>query len=234
MTSSCIEDKAKPFTHVENVEVFTLGGPAGEDPDAMLRKVLLREPDVLVVPEIVGGHHDGRAVRSCAGSGPAWSCPPSAKEGAEAILRVLSLGGNPEKFAQDVSGDTQPALVRLLCETCRQAYEPPEQLLKKLGVPQGRVQVLFREYQPPPPDAKKRKGEPEICPDCNGLGYRGRTAIFELIKITDEMRTAIVRTTSPRYLAATVTKRRDSIASRRRRSARCSWSHLPRMNCNAC
>jgi type II secretory ATPase GspE/PulE/Tfp pilus assembly ATPase PilB-like protein len=84
-------------------------------------------------------------------------------------------------------------LVRLLCETCRQAYEPPAQLLQKLGIPEGRVEVLFREYQPPPPGSKKRKGEPEVCPDCGGIGYRGRTAIFELIKVTDDMRLALLK-----------------------------------------
>ncbi len=52
---SAVEDKAKPFTHVENVEVTTFDGPAGQTPDNVLRQVLLREPDVVVVPDFVTG-----------------------------------------------------------------------------------------------------------------------------------------------------------------------------------
>jgi len=116
-----------------------------------------------------------------------------AKDGIEALLRILALKPQqPDKFAATVTAVLNQRLVRLLCETCRQAYEPPDQLLQKLGIPKGRVEVLYREYQPPPPGTKKKRGEPEVCPDCGGIGYRGRTAVFELIKISDEMRTALV------------------------------------------
>jgi len=115
-----------------------------------------------------------------------------AKDAAEALLRVVAMQPNVEKLAQAITVVVGQRLVRKLCETCRQAYEPPPQLLQKLGIPSGRVEVLFREYQPPPPGSKKRKGEPEICPDCNGIGYRGQTGIFELIKIDDAIRKALV------------------------------------------
>jgi len=106
----------------------------------------------------------------------------------------------PEKFAATVTAVVNQRLVRLLCETCRQAYEPPEQLLQKLGIPKGRVEVLFREFQPPPPGTKKKRGEPEVCPDCGGLFYKGRTAIFEFTKVTDEMRKALVERPRPEVL----------------------------------
>ena len=128
-----------------------------------------------------------------------------AKDGIEALLRILALKPKqPEKFAATVTAVVNQRLVRLLCETCRQAYEPPEQLLQKLGIPKGRVEVLFREFQPPPPGTKKKKGEPEVCPDCGGLFYKGRTAIFEFIKITDEMRKALLERPRPEVLHESV------------------------------
>ena len=54
------------------------------------------------------------------------------------------------------------------------------------------MQVLYREKQPLPPGVeppKPKKGDPPlICPACNGLGYKGRTAIFEIMVVDDKMR----------------------------------------------
>ncbi|MCU0962547.1 MAG: hypothetical protein MUF48_20825 [Pirellulaceae bacterium] len=116
-------------------------------------------------------------------------------------MRLLALKPRqPEKVAATITAAVNQRLIRLLCETCRQAYEPPAALLEKLGIPKGRVEVLYREFQPPPPGTKKRKGEPEICPDCGGLGYKGRTAFFELIRVSEDMRRALVEQPRPEIL----------------------------------
>ncbi len=190
---SGIEDKAKPFTHVENVEITTFDGAAGQTPDNVLRQVLLREPDVVVVPDFVTGTSVDTLTNFALVQNKLVVSAVRASDGVEALLRILALKPeNPEKFVQCISCVVNQRLVRVLCETCRQAFEPPDQLLQKLGIPKGRVEVLFREYQPPPPGSKKRKGEPEICPDCGGLCYKGRTAIFELVRVTDEMKQALL------------------------------------------
>ncbi len=184
----CVEDKAKSLTHVENVELFTFDGSAGETPMTVLRTVMLREPDAIVVPELINGETVDALTGYVLEQNKLVAVSVRAREGVEALLRVLALKGNPEPFSQVVHGVLFQRLVRKLCETCRQAYEPPKQLLQKLGIPGDRVEVLYREFQPPPPGSKKRKGEPEVCPDCSGIGYRGRTAIFELIKVDDALR----------------------------------------------
>ncbi len=190
---SAVEDKAKPFTHVENIELHTFDGPAGQTPEDVLRAVLLREPDAVAIPDFVTGPTVDTMCNYALSMNKLIVSSMRAKEGVEVLLRVLALKPeDPEKFAQCVTVVLNQRLVRLLCESCRQAYEPPAQLLQKLGIPEGRVEVLFREYQPPPPGSKKRKGEPEVCPDCNGLGYKGRTAFFELVTVSDEMREALV------------------------------------------
>ncbi|MHB0956507.1 MAG: ATPase, T2SS/T4P/T4SS family [Pirellulaceae bacterium] len=198
---AAVEDKGHPFTHVENVEIFTFDGAAGQTPDAVLRPILLREPDVIVIPDFVNGATVDALCDYALVQKRLICAAMRAKDGIEALLRVLALKPKqPEKFAATVTAVLNQRLVRLLCETCRQAYEPPEQLLQKLGIPKGRVEVLFREFQPPPPGTKKKKGEPEICPDCGGLGYKGRTAVFELIKISDDIRKALVERPRPEVL----------------------------------
>jgi type II secretory ATPase GspE/PulE/Tfp pilus assembly ATPase PilB-like protein len=191
---AAVEDKAKPFTHVENVEVTTFDGPAGQTPDDVLRGVLLREPDVVVIPDFVTGTAVDTLCNYALKQDKLLAGAVRAKDGLEALLRVLALKPKEvEKYVECVSAVLNQRLVRKLCETCRQAYEPPDQLLQKLGIPKGRVEVLFREYQPPPPGSKKRRGEPEVCPDCGGIGYKGRTGIFELVKVSEEMKQALLQ-----------------------------------------
>jgi type II secretory ATPase GspE/PulE/Tfp pilus assembly ATPase PilB-like protein len=109
------------------------------------------------------------------------------KELAEAMTMVLNV-----------------RLVRKLCETCRQPFQPQPQLLKKLGIPAERVSVLYKHFEPPPPeqrvDAKGRPIEIEICADCGGVGYLGRTGIFELLVIDDKIREAMVSQPNPDVL----------------------------------
>ena len=198
---AAIEDKAHPFTHVENVEVFPFDGAAGQTPDTILRQITLREPDVIVIPDFVTGTAVDALCDYSLTQKRLICAAIRAKDGIEALLRILALKPKqPDKFAATVTAVLNQRLVRLLCETCRQAYEPPDQLLEKLGIPKGRVEVLYREFQPPPPGTKKKKGEPEVCPDCGGLGYKGRTAVFELIKVSDDMRKALVSQPRPEVL----------------------------------
>jgi type II secretory ATPase GspE/PulE/Tfp pilus assembly ATPase PilB-like protein len=133
---SGIEDKAHPFTHVENVEISTFDGPAGQTPDSIMRQVLLREPDVVVIPDFVNGKSVDTLCDYVLNQRRLVCSALRAKEAVEALLRVLSLQPQqPAKFAQAVTAVLNQRLVRLLCETCRQAYEPPDQLLQKLGIP---------------------------------------------------------------------------------------------------
>lgn len=188
-----IEDKNKPWTHVENVEIFTFDSAAGETPAVILKKVLLREPDTVVVPDLDTAETINTLTSHVLEQKKLVIVAMRARDAIEAIMRTLAMKADPEPFAQTLTAVLSQRLVRKLCETCRQAYEPPPQLLKKLNIPEGRVEVLFREYQPPPPDSKKRKGQPEVCPDCGGLGYKGRIGIFELVKVSDAMRAAMVQ-----------------------------------------
>jgi type II secretory ATPase GspE/PulE/Tfp pilus assembly ATPase PilB-like protein len=119
---------------------------------------------------------------------------------------VLLLKASSRDFAKAIRTVLNVRLIRTLNDTCKQPYEPPPQLLAKLGIPQGRVKVLYREWTPPPPDPeedKKRKkkqlppGACTLCelegPHCHGIGYRGRTGIFELLDVNDQLREALVK-----------------------------------------
>jgi type II secretory ATPase GspE/PulE/Tfp pilus assembly ATPase PilB-like protein len=79
-----------------------------------------------------------------------------------------------------------------LCEKCKEAYPPPPEVLKQLGLPPGTIEALYRTptvpIDPKHPDV--------VCDLCNGIGYYGRTAIFELLVVDDTIRQVL--TTAPK------------------------------------
>jgi len=76
-------------------------------------------------------------------------------------------------------------LLRKLCDKCKEAYAPPPQLLQQLGIPAGRVEAFYR---PPTPDPEKPQ---EPCRQCQGLGYFGRTGIFEMLAVDEQVKAAL-------------------------------------------
>jgi type IV pilus assembly protein PilB len=81
-------------------------------------------------------------------------------------------------------------LVRTLCESCKQKYELPEKVCDTLEVPRGTE--VFR---------------PVGCNECRGTGYRGRSAIFEIMSVSENIRQLIVSGASSDVL------RREAIQS---------------------
>ncbi|MDP6723300.1 MAG: ATPase, T2SS/T4P/T4SS family, partial [Pirellulaceae bacterium] len=171
--------------------VNTFNAAAGETPDTMIPGLMLKQPDAVVVPEL----HNAETVRMLCVEATEEErvimAGVHAKESVEALLRVLLLKADAALFAKSITAVVNVRLVRKLCEECKQAFEPPPQLLQKLGIPPGRVQHLYQEWQPPAPGEEKR-GQPEVCPKCGGIGYSGRTGIFEFLEVDDRIRQALV------------------------------------------
>ena len=85
-------------------------------------------------------------------------------------------------------------MIRKLCDSCKEAYAPPPQILQQLGIPEGRVQAFYRPFQPNPQEPK------EPCQVCGGIGYLGRTAIFELMVVGDAVRKVLADNPTPEVL----------------------------------
>ena len=84
-------------------------------------------------------------------------------------------------------------LVRELCPTCKEAYRPNPEFLRKANLASRRVEVLFR----PPQPARSQQGKAMLCPRCGNLRYVGRAGLFELMPIDDEARDMIARSAGP-------------------------------------
>jgi len=207
---SGMEDKDKRETTVENVNMTTFDGAGGETPDQMIRQLMLTQPDVLVFSDLCNAATVNKLceLANDPTEGKLVIAGVRAKDTVEALLRVLLLKASAKDFAQAVRAVLNVRLVRKLNDTCKQPYQPPPQLLQKLGIPPGRVKALYREWQPPPPDPEEEKKKqkrlknlpPGACPlceqegpQCGGLGYRDRTGIFELLTVDDKIKEALVK-----------------------------------------
>jgi hypothetical protein len=166
--------------------------------DALFEKVRLKQPDVFVLPILNNADVTEALLNQINKEDKHAVTRVVAPDAIEAILQVLRA--NPKHIKGLVAvmqGALNQRLIRRLCESCKQPYQPTPQLLQKLNIPAGRVTKLFKPTIPPPPDQRvDAKGNPieiEICKKCNGRGYFGRMALFELLTIDAEMRQAILK-----------------------------------------
>ena len=90
------------------------------------------------------------------------------------------------EFAPAIKAVVNQRLIRKLCDACKEAYNPPPDLIQKLGLPPNRVDTFYREPQ-------NRSEEDEVCAQCGGIGYRGRTAIFEFLIVDELLRESLIK-----------------------------------------
>lgn len=188
-----IEEVKKREPEVENVDVQKFDSSKGESPEGLLPKLIIKQPEVICIPELTSGDALTKIAEWIKNENKLSLLSVRAKDASEAVLRLLALKAPPDTLAPVLKGVVYTRLLRRLCEVCREAVQPTPELLQRLGIPAGRVQMLYREKQPLQPGQEKKRGQPEICPACKGLGYKGRIGIFEILTIDDKFRQAIIK-----------------------------------------
>jgi type II secretory ATPase GspE/PulE/Tfp pilus assembly ATPase PilB-like protein len=181
-----VEDALNKDVEVENVPITTFNSVAGETPLTVLPKLIREYPDVLVVPDMKDAE-SAELLCDQTGLDRTVVTTARAKEAAEAVLRVMTLKMPAQKYADALKAAVNMRLIRKLCDKCKEAYAPPPQLLQQLGIPQGRIQALYR---PPTPNPEQPQ---EPCKQCRGIGYYGRIGMFESLIVDDVVRQALVK-----------------------------------------
>jgi type II secretory ATPase GspE/PulE/Tfp pilus assembly ATPase PilB-like protein len=97
--------------------------------------------------------------------------------------------GNAKDAAAALGAILSPRLVRKLCPRCRIPFKPDPAALQKMNLPPDKVQQLYK----PGGKVIVKKDIEEPCPDCMGMGYRGRTGVFEVMVLDDEARKLIAQ-----------------------------------------
>lgn len=179
-----IEEAKHRELEIQNITVHTYDAGKGETPATLIPKLVRLYPNVYICRDLVDAESGTLLMNEINDDRLVITCMP-AREAGEALLRLLQMKLPQAQFASVVTGVLYQRLVRKLCTDCRVAYTPPPDVLKKLGIPQGKVQQLYR---PPKPEEIEKP-----CQTCQGIGYNGRTGIFELLEVTDQMREILAK-----------------------------------------
>lgn len=193
-----LENKSEPDPEMINITQNFFDPTLGEKPDVVLAKVLLKQPDVLIMPSFYNDAVVEQVLFQLKQEKKHGVTRIVAGDPIEAILVVLTTYRSKAKeLLELMSGVLSQRLVRRLCDACRQTFQPSPLLLQKLGIPAGRISQLYQPYIPPPPeqrvDAKGNPIEIPICPKCLGRGYCGRVGIFELLELTPELKQTLLK-----------------------------------------
>ncbi|MDO4568934.1 MAG: ATPase, T2SS/T4P/T4SS family [Planctomycetia bacterium] len=184
-----IQDGIHKYDEVENIAVDTCASKELAEWRETLRSTFLKDPDVVVMRDIPFHEILDDMLDELDEADRFFVTCIRAKDSAEALLRVMATKCNAEKWAKSVNAVVCQRLVRKLCEHCKEAYTPNAAALEQLGIAPGKY-TFYRPAAPKPRVAGKEAPEP--CKECRGLGYSGRTGIFELVIVGDETRKALL------------------------------------------
>jgi general secretion pathway protein E len=165
-----------------------------------LRSFLRHDPDVIMVGEIRDRETAEIAIQASL-TGHLVLSTIHTNDAAGAITRLVDLGIQPFLVASSLMALLAQRLVRRVCPECREAYEPSDEDILSIGIKpdefrSGKARrVKFKGVGPekfPPPGHLFRAREGG-CPACLGNGYKGRTAIYELLTIDEKTRQLTIK-----------------------------------------
>jgi general secretion pathway protein E len=162
--------------HLSGVTQVPVHQKAGMTFATALRSILRQDPDVLMVGEMRDGETAAIAVQA-AMTGHLVFSTLHTNDAASALTRLADLKVEPCMVAGTLEGVLAQRLVRRICQDCRERYRPDPAVVALLARRQLRGLELER-----------GRG----CDACRQTGYRGRTGIFELLVITEDLKRQLV------------------------------------------
>lgn len=197
-----VEDGIHKYDEIENVTQIPIHTT---DMDAWrndLRTLFLKDPNVVIVRDVPSPDVMNDMLDEIENEERFMITTVRAKDAAEALLRIMATKCDAQKWVKHVNGVLCQRLIRKLCEHCKEPYVPPVETLKQIGATE-KIK-LYR--QPTPPQPKPGEEAPEPCAECRGLGFAGRTAMFELVVVGEETRKALLHTPKLELVRAALKK----------------------------
>jgi general secretion pathway protein E len=147
-----------------------------------LRSFLRQDPDVIMVGEIRDLETAEIAIQASLTGHLVFSTVHT-NDAAGAITRLVDMGVEPFLVASSLMGVLAQRLVRVLCKDCRMPYFPSPEELKEIGLTEKQVREV----------SGGMLYKPVGCDACNNTGYRGRSGIYEMMLIDDDIRQLILK-----------------------------------------
>jgi len=145
-----------------------------------LRSIVRQDPDVILVGEIRDTETAEIAIQSALTGHLVFSTLHT-NDSASAVTRLRDMGIEPFLIASSINAILAQRLVRMICSDCSEEYTADVEELKRIGLTEeeSRGQKVHR-----------GKG----CVSCHQTGYKGRCGIFELLLMSQEMKSLVLHT----------------------------------------
>jgi len=147
-----------------------------------LRSIVRQDPDIILIGEIRDRETADIAIQSALTGHLVFSTLHT-NDAAGAVTRLIEIGIEDYLLSSSLIGIMAQRLVRVLCPACKEAYVPEASLIQKLQLP----------FMPTDSAPIYR---PRGCKTCSNSGYQGRIAIFELLLVSDDIRSLILENSS--------------------------------------
>ncbi len=147
----------------------------------VLRSFLRQDPDIILVGEIRDTETAEIAIRASL-TGHLVFSTVHANDAPTTVTRLIDMGIEPFLVGSSLLLVVAQRLIRKLCPKCKEEANIPKDVMLKIGL-----------IKDPSEEIKVYKAHEGGCEYCNYTGYKGRTAVHELLEVDDEIKTLIVR-----------------------------------------
>ena len=158
---------------IEGINQIQINSAVGLDFAAALRSILRHDPDIILIGEIRDTETAQIAVRSSI-TGHLVLSTLHTNDAISAIMRLNDMGVDRFLISSSLSGCIAQRLLKRVCPHCAENHVLNAEESEVIGLPEGTITKIGRG-----------------CVTCGNTGYSGRIAIYELVKITRELRDAI-------------------------------------------
>ncbi len=148
---------------------------------SVLRAFLRQDPDIILIGEIRDTETAEIGIKAALTGHLVFSTLHT-NDAPSSITRLVDMGIEPFLVGSSVILIVAQRLVRKLCPRCRLVDDTPREALLRLGVIKS-LDEKITIY----------KANPNGCDHCNGSGYKGRTAVHEILEVDEELRKLIVK-----------------------------------------
>jgi len=164
--------------YLEGINQVNIKEKIGLRFSTILRNFLRQDPDIMLVGEMRDYDTVDIAIKAALTGHLVFSTIHT-NDAASSITRLVNMNVEPFLIADSVRLIMAQRLVRKLCKSCREEHKLTPDALQDIGFS--------------PEEAKKVKAyKPKGCPSCSNTGYKGRTALFEALEVTEEIKEMIL------------------------------------------
>jgi type IV pilus assembly protein PilB len=162
---------------IEGIMQVPINDAAGLDFARVLRAFLRQDPDRIMIGETRDLETAQIAIQASL-TGHLVFTTLHANDSTGVVSRLVDMGVEPFMLSASLEGVLAQRLVRRICKKCKTAYEPDEAVLSQLGLSPYDI-------------GDKTFYFGRGCSECNQTGYKGRKGLYELLKVSDPIRSMI-------------------------------------------